>query len=423
MPMNVPGPGSSHAIHQACRQHSGATAATTLAPAFEDRTIVLAQGIEFNNLQNKPETWRMPEFLEKQLGNEIRVSGDRKTAWYKSKEQRVNYTLRITNRKDDLKKWLETDGVVVIYAGHARYGRGPCFGENKAPGQDWGNGSDPAVRGMFRLGFPFLAVPASEVRKHKYTCSPVRADGDKPTLNDCHPTVRACYSKLKPRSLKWFGSDFKDYVSGPPGPDDRFWGFTKRSHGKWARHVVLHAGWENTATTPLDLGATTLRCKAFGHFGCSTYVHNYPIVRERKGWQQTDTDRFSFFLSKVAYNTVPHRFIYHLLTYGRETAFKPEMWASLFRYVVGKVNRELRREGYDFRVVPKKIPGPPEPPLTPKAEEPETPAPEPVPTPVPEPSTPPPEPPRPQPSPKPEASPKPQIAQGPSPAGPAPSVD
>jgi hypothetical protein len=315
---------------------------------YEERTIIVAQGIECHETQI-PAEWRISEYLPSKLGSDVKVSSDNKTVKYTSHEQRIHFTISIITEKDDYKERLGADGLHVIYDGHARYGRGPCFGDDPSPGEDWGNGSDPNVTGLYRMGFTYLAVPVSEILKHQYTCNPVRAKGEEPPpREECHPDIRAVYSKLKGFKLSELDPNLHTFVSGTVDSDDKFWGFKKYYHGKLTPHIVLHAGWENTATDPMDLGATTLNCRSFCHFGCSTFKHNYPILRDpsNKNWQRTDTDRFAYWTTASSDAAVTPIWLHHLLTYNKPNAFQPENLSDVFKYAVKKTNKDLRGRGY-----------------------------------------------------------------------------
>jgi hypothetical protein len=340
---------SGRTTHAVSRRRRSATGRTTLSSAYENRLIVIAQGIEFNNSE-LPLDWRTPEYLQAQLGSAIIVSADRKTTRYTSTTQRVRFTIKVTTRKDEFKTYLETEGAHVIYGGHARYGRGPCFGTNPAPGEDWGNGSNPLITGLYRMGYPYLAVPIREILNHQYTCNPVRVTGSRPRSQDCHPDIRAVYSRLRQFTLGDMHPNLHTYLSGIPEPDELVWGFKKRYHGAMRRYVVLHAGWENTASDPMDLNATNLRCRVFCHFGCSTLKHNYRILRFRKNWRRTFTDRFAYWTTGPAYADITHYWLYHILTYPHRTGFRPLKWRNLLQYAVRMTNRDLRLAGRTYQI-------------------------------------------------------------------------
>jgi hypothetical protein len=256
--------------------------------------------------------------------------------------QQVNYTIKIVITKDEYKRYLETEGTVVVYGGHARYGRGPCFGLTNNPGEDWENGTNKKKYGIFRMGYPYIAVPLEEVIKHKYTCNPTRATDEKPPpYDECDPYITGYYKKLKRVTVSELDSDFRSQINPSIKSDDKIWIFERYYDGALTKFVVLNAGWNNTVSAPFDLGATAMTCKAFCHFGCSTFKHNYPILRMKKAWKHVPNDRFAFWTSADAYGDVTHYWLYHMVTYPHRIGYKAETWEKYFKYVVRKTNNDL----------------------------------------------------------------------------------
>lgn len=343
--------------------HSGA-----VGPQYDGRLIVLAQGIEKHN-KNIPERWRIPDYLEEQLGSEVlpdsgklalQVSDDRRTTQYKSVAQHINYTIKLITRKDEFKKYLtgkeeeigfQPDKVMVIYNGHSRYGRGACFGDLPADTEDWSNGSNIEVNGLFRMAYPHVPIPVADIIKHGYTCRPVRVpvNKKKPKRIDCHYDIRARYSKLKPFTLKEIHKDLHKYVKRA-NLEDKFWGLDMKFHGKLKRYVVLHAGWDKTDTTPYDLGGTELNCKVFGHFGCSSFKHFNRVVRKFKKWRR------GFFYCTSASTKADDAayWIFHVLDYKTSESEKlPPKWSSILPYAVVKTNDSLSKGGRNYEIWPK----------------------------------------------------------------------
>jgi hypothetical protein len=323
----------------------------TLVPSrLEDRLIVFAQGVEFDDsyLEGQGLGWYTVETYLRDKGLDIEFSGGE--AEYISHVQGVRFTVRITTDKSAYKRALETERAHVIYCGHARYGRGPCFGTDPGPGEHWGNGD--ASTGMFRMGYPYIAMPVSEILQNRYTTDPVPTD-EPLEADDCHPYVRRVLSYWRPYTLEELDSSgqLRNQVEGEVSSDQTFWGYQGALHGHAGPHVVLHAGWENTATDPLDLGATELRCRVFCHFGCSTLTHNREILRERKGWQQTEEDRFAYFTTSPDAVIIPGgRFwLYRILSYPVYNAFEP--WNGSLQYALRKANQDMRRMGGAVRFV------------------------------------------------------------------------
>jgi hypothetical protein len=99
---------------------------------------------------------------------------------YLNHRQRVHFTIQETTDKAVFKQWLEAPELHVIYNGHARYGRGPCFGrgEYDTKSEDWEQGTNAATKGLFRVGFPFIGIAAHEIFDHGYTANLLRLPGE-----------------------------------------------------------------------------------------------------------------------------------------------------------------------------------------------------------------------------------------------------
>ena len=337
----------------ASRSFGSIESRTVISPVFEHREIVVAQGVEFQNHQ-LPKREKIPEGLKRMLPA-LKVADDGSAA-YTNRRQRVHFTIRCVDTKSAYIEALETPGIHVIYDGHARYGRGPCFGPDKSPGDDWGNGTDIAQTGIWRMAFPYMAIPVGDILKHQYKTSAVAVDGEPPLREDCHPDIRARYSRLRPFTVNELARPRRGQTRSPLASfilsagqkdDTEFWGLKKYYHGKVKKYVILHADWQETATTPYDLGGTDLQCRVFCHFGCSTFKHNYPVLRQLAGWERTDTDRFAYWTTSDSYGLVTGRWIYYLLTYRNRNAF--QSWRPSLQFAVRRMRRYLRNR--TFRII------------------------------------------------------------------------
>jgi len=120
-------------------------------------------------------------------------------------------------------------------------------------------------------------------------------------------------------------------------PDDKFWAY----HSGEGPAVLLQAGWKETVTKPMDLGAIDLKCRVFCHFGCSSYVHYRSIVRNQKNWKKSgNTDRFAYFTSGLAVSITGPFWLYYLLTYDQFSACKP--WEDSLEYARIKTNSRIK---------------------------------------------------------------------------------
>src|SRR5262245_60902632 len=133
------GAGASRAAH-------GASSFTALSPVYEIRQLKIAYGIQFHPGESLPITPQM--FLQQhlELSDDIEKVSDSE---YINHFQRVRFTIEESTSKKQFIDWLKTPDLHVIYMGHARYGRGPCFGAHGiAPNgalvksEDWEEGTD-----------------------------------------------------------------------------------------------------------------------------------------------------------------------------------------------------------------------------------------------------------------------------------------
>jgi len=293
---------------------------------------------------------RIPDAL---IAKGLKVQKDGNDFIYDSAVQGVRFRLRIITRKDHFKTAFETSGVHLIYDGHARYGRGPCFGnvdstyarqnktERHSMGEQWENGANPPADGIFRMGFPFNGVPISEIVNHGYTPSLVPTSVTI-SANDCDPDLRVSVEKrlLKSHTTTSLGAQ------SIPGAKGSFWGYNRG--GKL--HLVIRAGWTKTATSPMDLGATTPQSRVFCHFGCSSLRHNQPILRQKqwKGWRQSGDTAYAYFTTNSSYEWTAPIWLYHLFTYPVYNAFLP--WGPSLAYTVAQTNIALTVKNRDEKV-------------------------------------------------------------------------
>lgn len=322
-----------------------------LVYGIETREIYLAQGIERH--ESDFLYWQSQEYdvdttfqyLSREIGDEFRVRSDT-LAEYTSTQQRVHYIIRIIHSKDEFKNALETEGIHVVYNGHSRYGRGACFDvySNHANqrGEQWEQGINNN-NGIFRLGYPYIGIPFEDIEHHQYHFAPVPIENDVPPRSHRHPHARRQISrKTLPESLRELAHP--DYRS----ESNRYWGFTRR--GKI--HILLHAGWENTLSNPYDLGVTILRCRVFCHFGCSSRIHFWRIVRrpEYKGWVRPSppTDRYAYFTTAPSDEKDSLYWLYYVLKYPHQNSFEP--WWNSLQWAKRRTNRKLRSEGAAFRI-------------------------------------------------------------------------
>lgn len=376
------------------------------------RTIIYAVGLDWDddlNIESEGQISIFSPRERKKLELPVMAMPSRRSGTiyrYKNPKTNIVYKIKIIRSKQEFKESLETPRVVVVYYGHARYGRGPCFGKtgqfDTVPGQNWGDVEGPSG-GLFRMGYPYLGVFASEILDHQYkarlvpTTVPIN-DPDSIPKKHLHPwikrkqfielsigeiidkfrtiktrleSIHELYSRkaskykfgealeevydIDPEILNNFGS----FVAGEYSSDQKFWCYTKQSSYKyWVKKrvkrrereirkteeienlgVVLKAGWSDTTAHPYDLGETDLKCRAFAFFGCHTLTHNGDILRKRRKWAYDGKNGY-LFLTTSDGKMGAKFWIYHLMT-SPFISFKKSL-----RYASRMCNKEQKIMGY-----------------------------------------------------------------------------
>lgn len=321
---------------------------------YEKRKIVVAQGLDFRDDDLRARKAKNPKYSEEPLENFLKdnftsnfTAKDSTHFEYISDDQQVHFFIEIVRSKDEFYKALETPGIHVIYAGHSRYGRGTCFdpdvsSDKYIEGDRWEYG-DSNRNGIFRLAYPFVGIPFSDIEHHKYKFSPVAVEEKVPSINDRHPEAKLGLSKITlPDSLKSYVMD--KYKS----PSNRYWGFIKKKE----KHILLYAGWENTLSKPYDLGSIELKCKVFCHFGCSSKLHYWKLIRKSpyKNWARDipPTDRFAYFSDRPGDYRGWCYWLFYVLNYSEANGFKS--WWNSLEYAKKATNNFLKSERAKFQL-------------------------------------------------------------------------
>ena len=408
--------GSDRLHRRAARQRRESEAHTALVTPYEERHIWLAQGLDFHNSDMAAsELCRVPDDINSRPRGgrgslDLRTAADGTTT-YTSHAQHVHFILHpvMTEKQQWIEK-LGIPGVMVIYDGHARYGRGPCFGDvslhaphpefpdiTQCPqtGDNWENGVDATKFGLFRMGYPYIELPLTETLHHRYHTELVEESIDIKSSSlreQLHPDVRTKLSRYErytidelaamqaehrrdvdarlarrpgagadvPEDLEGLqtgapADTYGDYVLNRGDSGARFWGRTMRIYYRsLGRHfdapvALLKAGWNRTRSAPSDLGTVTPTCKCFCHFGCSTFKHNYRIMRFEKGWQRDGDDRYAYWTTNASVSLTSKYWLYRWFTYPNRNDFQP--WANSLAYAVRKTNQDLDIEDGTYHVI------------------------------------------------------------------------
>ncbi|MFO0616633.1 MAG: hypothetical protein U0414_28830 [Polyangiaceae bacterium] len=287
-------------------------------------------------------------------------SGD--TLTYSNPQQRIDYTIVFSGDRALFKTALETPDVGVFYDGHARYGRGPCFGPPGPPpphgsntGEHWNDG-DRNHTGIFRMGWDFLSVPASEIETHGYhtdvadTVRYYRRIVPPPSVsNPVHitedrsdPDMRQHFSRIRDTPLARIHPDIRSFVRNVhvPGELHAHPGEDEDHPHRHAQYVVLPAGAEH-------LRQTNFQARFLAHMGCSTHPHNSAVFREVVGPVVNDS-KYAVFTTNLSFGWGAWLMVYHYLTYPFVSGGLP--WGPHFAYAVDQTNTSLDQARSDWRL-------------------------------------------------------------------------
>lgn len=287
-----------------------------------------------------------------------------------NREQQVRYDIEIIYKKHEFKTALETRDAIVIYNGHSRYGRGACFGvyrqertrrglewqrgyfESQKYGNQWENGNNNQD-GLFRMGYPYFLLELKDPKNHRYQYSPVAHDeriprrGSRGRRRNFHSNARGRMQNLRlpddPGFLR------RNVISTFADTGHRYKG--KRGADEDHSQVLIRAGWRNTYRPSwyrrdednYDLGATTLNCRVFCHFGCSSRLHYLRILTQFRGYRERrPNNRFLYLTSATSDQRDVLYYMRHMLTYQTQNNHE-NLWTCL-AHAQNETNRTLRED-------------------------------------------------------------------------------
>lgn len=262
----------------------------------------------------------------------------------------VTYELRFRNTVDAFREALTTPDVGVIYMGHARNGRGPCFGHaDNSPGEHWNRG-DGHNTGIFRMGKKWVGVPAKDIVHNNYRTDKVATLANHYLRDHRTVTARSMQDKLMrsedcdrdildhfeaaaaneiaphPKTLATMDEDASHLVGNVTTTEPIHY-FRGSFHEQPADCFILEAGSD-------DLTGITVNCRFFAHLGCSSGPHNAALFRHHvplvdgRGYAVWTTAPASYFGWPI--------FVHHLV---QGPIREPGDWQSPLEYAVNELNR------------------------------------------------------------------------------------
>lgn len=365
---------------------SGTTSTpATVVVGLQDRHLYCFEGTEFfdfqrtRNFLTNPAQYapnlrsselavvrRAADAIEPLAGITLTNTSDTE-ATYENPAQGIRHRIHFRHSRNELKQRLEQADVGVIYQGHARYGRGPCFGPNGSPrngntGDHWGAGDDATGTGIFRMGHEWIAVPDTEVIEHGYrtglktlaeayvgTRHPHAGPGAREIESrEADPDLRGHFRQLRrnessrtPKTVEQLDPGLARFVSGVV-PNAPIHSFRAAEEGHQHDHVLVDAG-------AAHLRNTTVRCRFFAHMGCSTLPHNAEVFRRIVGAPAGDT-KHAVWTTNLSRIWGYWLFLYHYLTYPNPAQGVP--WLPQVQHATTQASAALlsTRQGWQLRM-------------------------------------------------------------------------
>jgi hypothetical protein len=348
------------------RQSSDASTHSTLTSLWETRRVRVAQGIQFHASQIQARidahNWG---HIQEDMGRYLQTKGlpglqvdSAGNITYESRHQHVRYEVTFTESKSDFKTMLGTENLLAVYAGHARHGLGPCFGDSgmdqpprpqvphRGRTESWCDGSGSST-GLFRMGKRYILMPVDDdVSPLGYSPRLVPWSADQPLARDeCDVDVLAHYSRLGPYTLGELG--ITHALHGTVDPDGIYWGARVSHAGRMQPHAVLEGGWENTAAAPYELGATEIKCRALVLIACTGLRHWHSILRRH--WPRTEHGNDLYMLDRIGTLAAAGFWIHRLFTYPVMNAWHP--WRGALEYAKRMANIDIAALDQEYRMV------------------------------------------------------------------------
>lgn len=311
-----------------------------------------------NNADNDDATKRIARRLRTFSGLSIVGAGN--IFGFYSVAQQIEYTLEFSTDRADFVAALKNPEVGVVYIGHARFGRGACFGPSDfTPGDHWNEG-DGEHTGIFKMGWDYIGVPADDIERHQYrtraadtqhyyTTTPLdwtmRVLPLEVEQSRCDPDLRSHYRELTMTPLGEVVPDVSTRIERGASADT-FFCYRARarlsdgSHDNQAWHMVVPAG-------AADLRRASVQCRFLAHMACASRPHNAEVFREVVG--PTDGDRgHGVWLSELAVDWAGYFFLYGYLTTPGVFARRP--WSVQLRASIQRTNRWLDGANVGFEL-------------------------------------------------------------------------
>lgn len=246
-------------------------------------------------------------FGHTQIKEFLRNNATKTHLGYYYEQGKNKFKIRIVYTAEEFRSALDTEGAIVIYYYHSRYGQGPAFEEciPPCPKGRWDN--------YFRMGYDFVNIPCIEEIKHHST-NPAQIPNKHPKKMFVRKRVRTALvqSKKRLKRKRWeeWGCKFKKDLQRPMSKCSKerlmqrdFW-----YRSKYRDYITIVKVGSN------DLKSVSLKCSVLFMYSCSSRGHYLGPLRRRK--KQTKS-KCVFYLSTLpVYDTLAPKMFLDLLFKG-----------------------------------------------------------------------------------------------------------
>ncbi len=310
---------------------------STCPAGNETRTIILAYGLGHRPVDNN-KVVMVDRLVEYGVTSPQPVATADGFTYDATQTQGVSYVVKFVYTKEDFRKYIQDPTVHLIYNGHSRDGRGPCFRDqlsDMGPGEWWGN------EGTFLMGFDFVAVPTSDMRKRGYTPH-VASAVEAPTKDVFDIT------KCEPVHLGNHYYDLALRTTGAPPklPDGQYWGYEAaeldvESDDDWnEKHLTsMIPEWLAAECGASDLKPPKARVLCL--FACDT-EHYFKAIVQATGAQPSADSGFVYYTSATAFpTTTTALWLSYLFTYKGPAGYGSMPWKPSLDYAMAGTNATL----------------------------------------------------------------------------------
>jgi hypothetical protein len=115
--------------------------------------------------------------------------------------------------------------------------------------------------------------------------------------------------------------------------------------------VLLLAGFSETASKPMDLGATDVKCRCITLLSCDSFESFQKILRRRKGFTRSNekNEGFAYFTQGVTKAEIDRFYLGSLFEYNIQNDNKS--WFDWLEFAKTRTNEKIGAAGKRFNMI------------------------------------------------------------------------